>query len=363
MNIIIDIGHPAHVHLYKHFIQEMTGKGNGLFVTVKHIPDALELLDIYQIPYIHLGTKSDSLKGKLLNQFRYDWLIYRLVRKNRIQFGVGSSISIAHISKLTGMTSFIFDDDDSAVEPLFVKFGHPFSDYVVTPECLAHENYGEKHITYPGFHELAYLHSNRFQPDPGVLDDLDLSEENSFFVLRFNSFKAHHDIGARGISGKDKKMLVDLLRHHGRVLITCEGEIDPEFSEHRVGLSPEKIHSLLYYAKMFISDSQTMTSEAAVLGTPAIRCNSFVGRISYLEEQEHRYGLTYGFTPDRGEQMLQKVKSLLGKPDLKDEWQRRRQKMLSDKIDVTAFMVWFVENYPDSVKIMKETPDYQLRFK
>lgn len=50
-------------------------------------------------------------------------------------------------------------------------------------------------------------------------------------------------------------------------------------------------------------------------------------------------------------------------PNLKEEWQRRRQKMLSEKIDVTAFMVWFIENYPDSVKVMKENPDYQYNFK
>jgi len=114
---------------------------------------------------------------------------------------------------------------------------------------------------------------------------------------------------------------------------------------------------------MLIGDSQTMTSEAAVLGTPAIRMNSFVGRISYLEEEEHRYGLTYGFKPDQFDQMVLKIEELLKMPNLKQEWQKRRQKMLSEKIDVTAFMVWFVENYPDSVNIMKENPDYQRQFK
>ena len=48
--------------------------------------------------------------------------------------------------------------------------------------------------------------------------------------------------------------------------------------------------------------------------------------------------------------------------NIKEEWQRRRQKMLSEKIDVTAFMVWFIENYPESVRVMKETPEYQYRF-
>ena len=36
---------------------------------------------------------------------------------------------------------------------------------------------------------------------------------------------------------------------------------------------------------------------------------------------------------------------------------------LNDKIDVSAFMVWFVENYPVSVKVMKENPAYQNVFR
>ena len=49
--------------------------------------------------------------------------------------------------------------------------------------------------------------------------------------------------------------------------------------------------------------------------------------------------------------------------DRKEVWEKRRKKMLADKIDVTAFMVWLIENYPESVKIMKKNPDYQLRFR
>lgn len=37
--------------------------------------------------------------------------------------------------------------------------------------------------------------------------------------------------------------------------------------------------------------------------------------------------------------------------------------MLSDKIDVTAFMVWFIETYPESKRIMEVNPGYQKRFK
>ena len=38
---------------------------------------------------------------------------------------------------------------------------------------------------------------------------------------------------------------------------------------------------------------------------------------------------------------------------LKEEWQKKRERLLHDKIDVTSFWVWFVENYPESVKEVK----------
>ena len=181
--------------------------------------------------------------------------------------------------------------------------------------------------------------------------------------MRFNVFKAHHDVGIRGLNINQKLKLIELLEPYGRIFITTERDIEPELKKYQMPISPEKIHSLLYYATMLVGDSQTMTSEAAVLGTPAIRCNDFVGRISYLEEEEHKYGLTYGFKPEDFDKMIVKIIKLLKTQNLKQEWQKRRQKMLSDKIDPTSFMVWFVENYPESAKIMKENPDYQYNFK
>jgi hypothetical protein len=58
-----------------------------------------------------------------------------------------------------------------------------------------------------------------------------------------------------------------------------------------------------------------------------------------------------------------KIEELLAVPNVKKEWQARRQKMLSKKIDYTQFLIWFIENYPESRKIMQENPDYQWKFK
>ena len=156
---------------------------------------------------------------------------------------------------------------------------------------------------------------------------------------------------------------MDYLKTKGKVFITTERDIDNEFKPYQLKVSPEKAHSLMYYATMLVGDSQTMTSEAAVLGTPAIRCNTFVGRIHYLEEEEHKYGLTYGFRPEQSEEMFEKMEELLSMPNLKEEWQSRRQKMLSEKIDYAPFLTWFIENYPESRETMKENPDCQFRFR
>ena len=114
---------------------------------------------------------------------------------------------------------------------------------------------------------------------------------------------------------------------------------------------------------MFIGDSQTMTAEAAVLGTPALRFNDFVGKLGYLEDLEHSYQLTFGFKTSQETELFEKTKELLIIENIKEEWKKRRLRMLDDKLDFAKFSEWFVENYPDSVRIMNDNPDYQFRFK
>ena len=361
MTILIDINHPAHVHLLRNVYFLLTANGHQVMVVVKEIHSAMKLLDLYAIPYVNIGKKDDAVMKKGLDQLAYDRRLLKLVREYRIDVGVGSSINIPHVSKLSKMKSIILDDDDDEVEPLFVKFGHPFADTILSPADTPRKS--KKTIYVNAYHELSYLHPNRFKPNVSVLKDASVEEGEPYFILRFNAFKAHHDVGVVGLTIENKRRLVDYLKTKGKVFITTERNIDDEFKPYQLTVSPEKAHSLMYYATMFVGDSQTMTSEAAVLGTPAIRCNTFVGRIHYLEEEEHKYGLTYGFRPEQSEEMFEKIDELFSMPNLKEEWQVRRQKMLSEKIDYAQFLTWFIENYPESQYIMRENPEYQFRFK
>lgn len=361
MNILIDINHPAHVHLLRNAYKILVEKGHEVYVAVKEIPAAMKLLDLYGIPYINIGKKDDALAKKGLDQLTFDLRLLKIVRQHHIGLGIGSSINIPHVSRLSRMKSIILDDDDDKAEPLFVKFGHPFSDAILTPSAIRRKS--KKAVYVDSYHELAYLHPSRFTPDPAVLHEAGLEDGETFFLLRFNAFKAHHDVGAEGLSIENKRRLLRLLKTRGKVFITTERNIDDEFKPYQLSVSPEKAHSLMYYATMFVGDSQTMTSEAAVLGTPAMKCNSFAGRLAVPNELEQKYGLCYSFLPTQVEAFFNKIDDLLAMSSLKDEWQSRRQRMLADKIDYTGFLVWFVENYPKSMKKFAETPGCQYDFR
>jgi len=94
---------------------------------------------------------------------------------------------------------------------------------------------------------------------------------------------------------------------------------------------------------MFVGEGATMASEAAVLGTPSIYINPI--QLGYITEQEEKYGLVHHLVD--ANQVLSKIRELIGKNNLKNDWKARRDKMLSDKIDVTAWMISFIENYQE----------------
>jgi predicted glycosyltransferase len=126
------------------------------------------------------------------------------------------------------------------------------------------------------------------------------------------------------------------------VYITSERPLEPQFEPYRIRISPLDIHHALYFANMYVGDSQTMTAEAAVLGTPAVRFNDFVGELSYLEELEHRFHLTRGIRTSDPAKLLTVVQEHLATPGLKNEWEQRRQTMLAQSIDLAQFMTAMV---------------------
>lgn len=346
MNILVDIGHPGHVHLLHGVAEEMKNRGHQIFYSVRDIPVAKRLMEHYGMtPWLDLGSKKDSLIGKAWTVAQQDARVMCFVQKNHIDIGLSCGLVISQVSQITKMKSYVFDDDDDDAEPLVVKYSHPYSTAVFTPDCIRRKT--PHAVYYHGTHELAYLHPKRFLPDPAVLQQAGIQESERFFVMRFVAMKGHHDVGQQGLTLDQKEALVNLLKPHGRVIITSERAIEPEFEQYRLPVPPEDIHSLMAYSSMFVGDSQTMTSEAAVLGVPALKCNTFAGRLSVPNMLEQQYELCKAYTPEQFGDMYSKIEQLLAKDpsELRTEWQAKRQKMLSEMIDPTEFFVNYIENH------------------
>jgi hypothetical protein len=195
------------------------------------------------------------------------------------------------------------------------------------------------------------LHPNYFYPNPDVLQEIGLTENDTFIIVRFVSWGASHDVGCTGLTLETKRKVVNDLSKYGRVLISSEKPLTEEFEPYRISVSPEKMHDLLYYATLLYGESATMASECAVLGTHSIFCD-FAGR-GYTDEEEEKYGLVYNFKLDEENQKksVDKAIELLNDSELKEKGRQKRELLLKDKIDVTDFMVNFIENYSNNNKM------------
>ena len=331
MKILFDIGHPAHVHLFKNFILFLK-KDHDITVTAREKEVTTLLLNYYGIDHLALSFPGRNMLGLFKELINRNRKLIALHNRENFDLAFGTSVSIAHLSALLGIKSCNFSEDDDSVIPIQAFITYPFTSKIINPDCVRFNKWCNKRVLHSSYHELAYLHPNNFTPNPSVVEMYGLELRN-YIIIRLSAFNAHHDLKNKGISESLYRDIINILSDY-TLIVSDENTI-------LNSIKPWHMHHLLSYAKMMISDSQTMTAEAAVLGVPSIRYNSFVGRISYLEELEHKYELTYGYRPGQDSEMIDRVKEVLNKKDVHEVWQKRRKIMLSDKVDFNKWMINF----------------------
>lgn len=360
MKIIIDVGHPADFHLLRNFASQSLTRGHEILFTCREKECVIELLEHYGFLYKSFGRNYTTITKKILGLLKYDMMQIFTGLKFK------PDIFISHSSMYAAHASFILRKPHIAFEDTFnfeqIRLYEPFSEVVLTSD-YEHPLIKSKVIKYAGYHELAYLHPNNFTPNIGIVNELGVNKNEKYVVIRFVSWNATHDRGHKGISYENKIKAVKEFEKFAKVFISSEGELPGELKEFQIKLPSYKMHDILAYASLLFGESATMASECAVLGVPAIYLDN-TGRL-YTQEQEKKYGIVFNYTESLEDQQkaIAKGVELLSKSGIREEWERKRQKMLSDKIDVTAFLVWFVENYPQSVLVMRKDPEYQYRFR
>jgi predicted glycosyltransferase len=194
-----------------------------------------------------------------------------------------SSPYAAQVAKIMGKPHIAINDTEHT-DKTHAKFTYPFSSKILTTKSCQND-LGSKQIRFNNV-EGFYLHSNYYKPNPVVLNDIGVKEDEKFVLLSFVSWQAHHDYDQSGLDINAIKSLIKLLENEYKVFISSELPLSEEFQKYKLHISPEQMHDVLYYASLFIGESGTMASESAFLGTPAVYINS-LPLMCYLKlEQE-----------------------------------------------------------------------------
>ena len=206
MRILVDIGHPAHVHLFKNMIWEMEIKGHEIKLTARDKEITIHLLNAYNFDFENLGKNRKGLINKAFGMLEFDYKLFKIAKSFNPDIFIGAgSIYAAHVAAILRKPFISFDDTEHSTEQY--RLYAPFATAVCTPSCF-NKNLGPKQIRYNGYHELAYLHPNYFTPKPSVLDELGLKENERFIIMRFVAWDASHDVGQKGISIEMRRRFV-----------------------------------------------------------------------------------------------------------------------------------------------------------
>lgn len=335
MRIVVTIQHPAHVHFFRHAIDELSAAGHDVFVFARENDLAVPLLEAYGIGHEVLAGPQASLLGLARTQLTYEARL--LARARRIDPDVMTAIggvAVSHVAPLVGAKSVVWIDNEGVSSHRLMA---PFAHRIYTPATFR-DDFGTSHRRYDGFQELAYLHPDRFEPNPDRLEAFGIDPQEPYYVCRFKRWDALHDVGEAGLSRAGKRAIVSLLDGYGTVYVTSSGDLPPDLEAYEQPIPPTHVHDLLHFADGYAGDSATMATEAALLGTPAVRIQSFAGDgdMSNFVVLEDGYGLLQSTDDER--EALALLRAQCGDPQTGARWASRRAQLLSETVDVTTVL-------------------------
>lgn len=366
MNILFVTGHPAQVHNFRNVRAELIKDGHKVFWLTTPKDIATNLLNVYGIPYEILCKPKKNIVSQAWTLFRNVCWEIRYLRRNKIDAVITRTDPYTAIAAWMCRIPNIMlqDTEHAAVSRLqgpFAKYGTAY----LEPECFSvHVRTDE--MRWPGNIELFYLHPRRFKPQP-IWDLLGIEQGIRFVIVRFVKWDAFHDTKlVGGFSLEQKRELIKRLSKHLRVFISSESELPADLEPYRIQIPIERMHDVQAAAALFVGESATMASESVCLGTPAIYIDE-VGR-GYTDE-EAREGLLWMYrpVPNRSamksdepswisggvEECIEKAEEIADAKFDSAAYAQRHKEWLASKIDCTAFLCYFIETYPNSLKEVK----------
>jgi predicted glycosyltransferase len=336
MRYLFLVNTPAHAHLYRHVVDRLDAEGHRTLVLARDYGCTLPLLDAFGVDYRvygRCGTTKVSLARNL------PWQGLGIARHAPsfdpdLIFGMGAYAALAGVLTRTRPVLVLDSEPTSLDHAVSCRVARA----VLTPGAFR-KDLGTDHYTFEGFTETAYLHPEVFSPSP-VRSDLGLDPDDRFAIVRLNAFGSHHDVAAGGFTADARRRLVERLSEHATVLVSDEGGdlSTADLPARHFDLHPSRMHDALAAADLLVADTQTMVTEAALLGTPAVRSNSFVGEDdmgNFLELESA--GLVRNCRS--ADYAIELATELLSDPSTAETWRRRRAAYVGDMVDLTRVLV------------------------
>ena len=148
MNILIDLGHPAHFFLFKGAMEFFEQNNHKIYWVVRDKDILINLMKAHNKKF-NILTKAQ--KGKIRLFFELiarDIKLYLYAINKNINIMIGTSVCITHVSKLLKCKSIVFNEDDASTARSFTLLAYPLADKIVTPDALVRDDFGKKHIKY-----------------------------------------------------------------------------------------------------------------------------------------------------------------------------------------------------------------------
>lgn len=333
MRVLFDLVHPAQVHFFKNAIGRLKADGHESLVVARGKDVALPLLDALGIEYRSISEKRGGPFGLAIEWWVRAARLYRIAKEFRPDVMVARvGVTAGPVGRFLGVPTVIYDDMEQA--RLQAAVGMTFATFICTGLGYTRD-FGARQERFAGPPVLAYLSPKYFTPDAERLGRCGVNPNERLIFIRTVAWGASHDLGRKGSRPGQLRWMIERLSKFGRVLVSSEGPLPEEFSAWRNPVAVEDVHHLLAFASICLVEGGTMAAESAVLGTPAVCLQSY--DFGYLVALEKQYGLIARAGSVAG--ALPIAEGLLELPDLREQWKKKREKLLAESEDVTEFQL------------------------
>lgn len=273
MKYIFELNHPKHYYQFKYIMQMLQQNGHTVHVLARDKDVLLNVLQEEKVPYEIFGIHAKNMQDKVLVTPRLIRSYYKIAKREKPDVIVSkASLYGTVVARMVGAKAIIFPD--SEVVKLTNKVVVPLCSCVITPSTFGLD-FGKKHIRIKGFFEDCYLAPSVFHANDQIIEKYGLQKPYALF--RFVGWYANHDVNNSGFNAEQQRTMLSMAEEKMNVYISSEKELPIDLQKYKLPTPAAEIHTVLTHADLYVGDSQTMATEAALLGTPAIRSNSFVG--------------------------------------------------------------------------------------